>query len=299
MSTNWQEYKLPYKNLLNIHVRIENESNYFVQREGSGGRFKPIATGTGFISLLTIRGNIPVFVIVSNKHVLGDPIDNLGKVPGNISIRGHTITPDIGVPVPHPEARYFVHPDPKIDLACLVVTDILQNEDKTVAEMMLTNNYYNLPSSVAVDTDLVFWGYPAGIGDSSNNLPLKRKASLATLIETDYNGKPQIVIDAPVYPGSSGSPVFIKTGRDSSTPLQLLGVLSETFYIKGSSVISDKIESAFTEGNRHYLNFGIIIKTRCVTELLNHVAKHAAMISESDSFEAYENILQSQHGEPR
>ena len=31
----------------------------------------------------------------------------------------------------------------------------------------------------------------------------------------DYNGKPVFVVDAQIFPGSSGSPVFVKSTIDS------------------------------------------------------------------------------------
>lgn len=52
-------------------------------------------------------------------------------------------------------------------------------------------------------------GYPNGIWDSTHNLPIIRRGITATHPKLKYNGKPEFVIDAACFPGSSGSPVFL------------------------------------------------------------------------------------------
>ena len=52
-------------------------------------------------------------------------------------------------------------------------------------------------------------GYPNGIWDSKNNLPILRRGITATAVYNDYNGKKEFMIDMACFPGSSGSPVFL------------------------------------------------------------------------------------------
>jgi hypothetical protein len=52
-------------------------------------------------------------------------------------------------------------------------------------------------------------GYPNGIWDSVNNLPIIRKGITATHPSIDYDGRREFLIDAACFPGSSGSPVFL------------------------------------------------------------------------------------------
>lgn len=56
---------------------------------------------------------------------------------------------------------------------------------------------------------IVTVGYPDDIWDSTNNLPVLRRGVTATHPKIDYQGKPEFLIDAAVYPGTSGSPVFL------------------------------------------------------------------------------------------
>ncbi len=77
----------------------------------------------------------------------------------------------------------------------------------------------NIPSSFipgseqAADLDAVedvmFVGYPNGIYDVKNLMPIVRRGITATPFQIDYEGKPKFLIDASVFPGSSGSLVFI------------------------------------------------------------------------------------------
>lgn len=52
-------------------------------------------------------------------------------------------------------------------------------------------------------------GYPNGIWDEKNNMPIFRKGVTATSPKNDYNGLPIFVIDCACFPSSSGSPVLI------------------------------------------------------------------------------------------
>lgn len=61
-------------------------------------------------------------------------------------------------------------------------------------------------------------GYPNGLWDSQNNLPIIRRGITATSVKKDYNGKKEFLIDAAVFPGSSGSPVFIFNEGSYSVP---------------------------------------------------------------------------------
>src|SRR5687767_4257067 len=52
-------------------------------------------------------------------------------------------------------------------------------------------------------------GYPNGLWDQANNLPIFRRGVLATDYKRDWNGRKEFLIDAACFPGSSGSPVML------------------------------------------------------------------------------------------
>ena len=53
-------------------------------------------------------------------------------------------------------------------------------------------------------------GYPDGIWDSVNNLPVIRKGITATHPHISWNGKTEFLTDIASFPGSSGSPYFLR-----------------------------------------------------------------------------------------
>ena len=80
----------------------------------------------------------------------------------------------------------------------------------------------------------------------------------------DFNGRGQIVIDAQIFPGSSGSPVFVAwDGRYS-----LLGVVSQTM-IRHSQLQTLPVNMPLV-GIEQMLGLGIVVKQRHVQELINY-----------------------------
>ncbi len=83
--------------------------------------------------------------------------------------------------------------------------------------------------------EIVMPGYPSGIWDEKNDMPVLRRGVTATHPHLDWNGRPEFLVDAACFPGSSGFPVFLfnVAGHVSKTErmvvvgsrVKLLGVL--------------------------------------------------------------------------
>ena len=70
--------------------------------------------------------------------------------------------------------------------------------------------------------DVTIVGYPDGLSDTKNNLPLVRRGITASSLHYDFNGSSTFLIDAAIFPGSSGSPVYLyNTG---TFPVKLVGI---------------------------------------------------------------------------
>lgn len=54
---------------------------------------------------------------------------------------------------------------------------------------------------------VVVVGYPLGFYDEVHNLPVYRKATIASCYGVNFNGLPYFLVDANLHPGMSGSPV--------------------------------------------------------------------------------------------
>lgn len=189
--------------------------------------------GTGFFFALHIIPNDPKgykLMLISNKHVLlgsEDTLESERKVIIHLNRKSENGMPDFGnielFQMVNFEDRYYPHPSTNIDLACFDVTDILS---KNVYFKYLDKGHLNPIdySRVATGSEVIFAGYPENRYDTVNNLPLVRTGFIASMPDIDFNGKGQIVIDAQVFPGSSGSPVFVQSGNENV----LLGVVFQT-----------------------------------------------------------------------
>jgi len=121
-------------------------------------------------------------------------------------------------------------------------------------------------------------GYPNGIWDRSNNLPIVRQGITASHPKLNYNGKKEVLIDAACFPGSSGSPVLIynqgghttKEGHlDMRGRLILLGILyaGPQFEANGDIVINPILTSLnIFSVTRIPINLGCVIKSEKLLE---------------------------------
>lgn len=225
--------------------------------------------GTGFFYLAPLNNgtNRSIMLLISNRHVL---LDGKGRLTINLNRKKEDSTPDFGNIRTFDqvgfESGYFAHPDPEVDLACLNVPGITRTDAfyKYLDDRVLKSIDYE---KVAPGSEVIFVGYPQGLYDPVNYLPIIRRGFIASVPDVDFNGKGQIVIDAQIFPGSSGSPVFVAWDGKYS----LLGVVSETM------IRDSQLEILQTNmppvGIKQILGLGIVVKQRHVQELINHTVK--------------------------
>lgn len=193
--------------------------------------------------------------LISNRHVLRDDKE---QVTITLNRRKPDGTPD------HGNTRTFVyegaplttnsytHPSRDVDLACLDVSDVTHTDaySATMPSAMLEPIDHRL---VAIGREVLFAGFPNNFYDEKNNLPLVRGGILASLPNVDFRGAGNVVIEATVFEGSSGSPVVV----DSGDRYTLLGVLSGTW------------EGQIPSGENALLGFGLVVKQQYVRELID------------------------------
>ncbi|MGZ8215335.1 MAG: S1 family peptidase [Methylosarcina sp.] len=158
---------------------------------------------------------------------------------------------------------YYPHPDDDVDLACVNISGI---SDSNIYFKNLHDAFLEPIDLGAIPpgSDVIFIGYPENRFDVKHNLPIIRKGSIASVPSVDFNGRPQIVIDAQVFQGSSGSPVFVATGGH----YRLLGVVSETM-IRHAQLQTISVGHA-SLAVQQILGLGIVIKQSKVVELIKH-----------------------------
>lgn len=202
----------------------------------SGG----MGTGTGFFYSLNREGDRHIPVIVTNKHVVA------GATKGRflLTLQGPDGLPMVGKCQAYEldafEQRWLPHPDPTVDLCVMPMAPLIQEAHKTGKQFFFATMEKTLiPTSEEIDDmvgleSITMVGYPNGLWDRENNLPIFRRGVLATDYKRDWNGKKEFLIDAACFPGSSGSPVMLfevggyQTRKGTfmgSSRVKLLGVL--------------------------------------------------------------------------
>lgn len=173
------------------------------------------SSGTGFFYAFISESNMMFPVIVTNKHVVAGQARGFFQLTyaddnGEPDFGNHERIESLGF-----ATEWIEHPDPNVDLAVYMfgpVVNQLREIGKSPYFIPITTNLIpdaaQLADLHAVE-DIMMIGYPNGLWDCENNLPIVRRGITATPAFRDYNGKEEFVIDAACFPGSSGSPIFI------------------------------------------------------------------------------------------
>jgi hypothetical protein len=184
-------------------------------------------------------------LLVTNKHVIAEATEAFLHFSTKAADEADEPLPGkhIRIQVANFNNNWLLHPSPDVDLAALPISGLIEfvtNELKVfpfykallvehVATDLFTKNLLAIEPITMI-------GYPNGLWDSANNLPIVRKGITATPPYADFEGKPQFMIDCACFPGSSGSPVFLldvsgytdKTGNlvVDRHRVKLLGILA-------------------------------------------------------------------------
>lgn len=246
----------------------------------SGGN----STGTGFFfKFLEEENGEHIPVIITNKHVIEGSIS--GSFRFTIAKDGqpdHTSNRDYQIP--NFQQQWIGHPDLEIDLCAMPIGGLLNEAQKT------GHNFFYIPldkslimsdeelNQLTALEDIIMVGYPNGIWDSVNNLPIMRRGITATHPKIDYCGKQEFMIDAACFPGSSGSPVMLLNEGSYRTQnsivmgsrIKLLGILyaGPQHTATGSiQVVNIPTRQEPIAISRIPNNLGIIIKAKKILEL--------------------------------
>lgn len=239
-------------------------------------------TGTGFFLQYPATTNTVIPVVVTCWHVVSD------GVAGGFYIN---CTQSNGV---GPEARFAVvitngfesnwirHPDTNVDLAILPISSYLRD----ARQSQLSLQFSSIDFSIIADhdriqnggafQDITFIGYPIGLADELNNLPVVRRGLTASDPAVHYEGQRKFLIDAAVLHGSSGSPVLLfDTGLAAGGSIRvypsayLIGIISEGVYLNQNGTVTIKeIPSSLdiSVTTEIPLNLGAAISADCLKD---------------------------------
>jgi len=248
------------------------------------------STGTGFV-FNYVKNDKQYLFVVTNKHVIKNSIK--GKLTFNQSdgekpILGKVFTIDYS----NFESQWIGHPQDDIDVAIMPFAPVLNELSNRGVQIFFRSVTPNLiPSDkllreeIDAVEDIVFVGYPSDIYDRRNLLPVVRRGITATPISVDFEGKPAFLIDASIFPGSSGSPVFLCNigsyspkgkGLVVGSRIFFLGVVASVFIRKDLNTIelidipTGKIPVVATT---QMVDLGLIYKSIVIKELIEEFLK--------------------------
>lgn len=219
------------------------------------------STGTGFLLSIQESPTASIPLLITNYHVLENSLGgffefHLGEkgLPNGKSIKVH-----------FDKLLIAENKLGDLDLVAIplaAVLDSLQAKKIELFYRSISPDIIPSPqqvSELAAIEEIIFIGYPSGIQDNVNKLSITRRGITATPIWNDFNGKSEFLIDAGVYPGSSGSPVFLYN-HGSFVTGNTLNVGSRLFFI---GVISQTMLRKSERGSEN-LNLGVVINSRAM-----------------------------------
>lgn len=241
--------------------------------------------GTGFFFNFEVPDKGVMTTLITNKHVVQGANRAriyVSRANGQQALFGQFNSWDIdGF-----DQIIVGHPDPNVDLAAFPIGAVLNEMDKAG-----TPAYYrgfslaNIPNdndinSLTAIENILMIGYPTGIWDNTNNLPIVRRGITATPYARDYNGRPEFMIDCACFPGSSGSPVMIADngsypskdgGINIGSRFYLLGLLwGGPQYTAEGQIIAKPVPTSVMPVTVSQIptNLGFCVKARMIRDLL-------------------------------
>jgi hypothetical protein len=259
-----------------------------IETEDSNGK---MGLGTGFLFTHKI-GEQEFHFVVTNKHVV------IGQAKTDISFhRGQNSLPMLGnrflLNLQTP--MWFGHHDENIDIAIheltILTEHIQQNYNVELFYRTISSKF--IPTKQQIESldaleFITFVGYPNGLWDDVNFLPIMRRGITATPIAVDFNGMPQFLIDASVFGGSSGSPVFIYDQGSFATKEGFLGIGSRLYFVGVVSrvyfktsfnrivqrTIPTNIQTVIEQ--KEMIDIGVVYKSHTIVETIEDFLSNAS-----------------------
>jgi len=262
-----------------------------------------VAGGTGFLFLEGIGYSRGQVYLVTNKHVLPPE----GK-PQDIKIRvamrnndGSAHVNEVSIPVVGADGKYLesvrVHPDPDTDVAAIsigftafrdkfqVLIDAIMTGKYLSTSMLMTSDKMR-SADVGMGSRIYIIGFPDALYDSRNVSPVLRAGIIATDPTEGFNFNPALrrtiafpehvngfLVDANVYPGSSGSlvvlgPDCMAKGGNSNNGVWHPAIVG---IVAGSIPILDTSLHSYAR-----IGLGIVYSADAIKEVINSFSRPVA-----------------------
>jgi hypothetical protein len=252
--------------LLSSTIKIEAYKDTFIR----GKKIKITSIGTAFFFNYGFAKD-SVLALITSKHVIENCDHGSIKITSGKEGKPNYKEP-ISLELSNFQKRWIKHPTE--DIAIFLIAPILNNYIKQNGTNFYLKSFAesNIPSEEKLNKfsaieNVFMIGFPKGFSDNVNNVPIVRQGVTATPIFLDFNGDRKFLLDIPIYPGSSGSPIIIFEEGSymeensvimGGVRLFLLGISlqSQNYSAIGMTLSSDSTKRVQTETS---LPFGIAI----------------------------------------
>jgi hypothetical protein len=266
--------------------RLPNDIAYCTTRIECTRRDGLTSTGTGFHFHFNVTPKSHIPALITNKHVIKDASTgkfwmNLEASDGGPLAQSHQV-----IELQNFDSYWIPHPDPAIDLCALPLAPVEREfaaNGQKLFDIGVAQNIALIDDRLEEVTqveDVVMAGYPIGLWDHVNNMPIIRRGCTATHPALNYVGRDEVLIDIACYPGSSGSPVFIynqhgyidgKRGRIEvgKERIFFLGVLYSGYYMSvDGEIVVRQIPTQFSYSTKVQvpINLGGVIRASKVLD---------------------------------
>ena len=190
------------------------------------------SSGTGFLVFRKIEDGKGHVFLITNKHVI-PPEGEKQSISVRVNIKTESNQPKVSlveIPVVGDDKRFLpyvkVHPNKDADVAAINITDFVNQQN--IQGMWLPQTIFGTKDklkaeNITIGDEIFLLGYPQAIFDPRNVFPILRQGTIATVPQEGYAFNNEIrkkydlpakidgfLIDANVFPGSSGSLVILK-----------------------------------------------------------------------------------------
>jgi hypothetical protein len=237
------------------------------------------------------KGTKATEFLVTNRHVVS------GWTHGGFYLhRGTKLQPNLHpalwiAPEEWPKCWSF-HPDPDVDVAIMNMAKAVgwfkENATDTLYGSLGPGQYPTAEALGYLDSleEVLILGFPIGILDSTNLLPITRRGTTATPPTVDVDGEGAFLVDAPIFPGSSGSPVLLaqeggvaRIGKETKvgvSRLILLGMVSKMYVHRprhAAALVEIPLVADLPAEPYIPLDLAYVIKTRRIIEAVEAFMK--------------------------
>jgi hypothetical protein len=191
--------------------------------------------------------------LITNKHAIpprGTPAAIRLRVATDVS--GHAEVKSLSVPIVGDDGEYLpsVRVNPNFDVVAIKITQLVKSNGVNCCFIdtdLFATKAVLAREKLTLGDQVFLLGYPAGIYDQNNASPILRQGVMATdpKSEFSFNAElqhnfglpsaiPGFLIDANVYPGSSGSMVILRPQLLAQEAEGVVGVRgASNFYVLG------------------------------------------------------------------